>query len=120
MSIGTVIGVEYPQTSEVRSGEFVFNAPTVVDAMMAGERHVLAREALEDANAHPHAYVVVGDRIEPQPANTQSASEMIADLAHVLDAVGYNVWREGLALVVLSKRGPGTEPASAWVSAVER
>jgi hypothetical protein len=119
MLIGTVSGVEYPQTRHAGSGEFVFEAPTATDAIMAGERRLLAEEALEAVDP-PGGFVIVGDRIEPQPADGQTALGMISDLATLLDTYGHNVWREGLGLVVLSKRATGTEPASAWVSAVER
>lgn len=119
-----------PRTHEVRQfvehapsgdllepGEFFFDAPTASDAAMAGRRHNLAVEALESVDAD-EVFSAIGDRIECRHANTTRALQCLAELTNALEALGFEVWREGLALLVLARRVQGTEGIHAWVSEI--
>lgn len=105
-------------------GCFLYDAPTSADAAMAGRRHDLAVEALESL---PEAatgadfediFKVVADRIEWSRADTSGALSALADLHNTLEARGFEVWREGLGLLVLARRVQGTEGIHAWVSEI--
>lgn len=114
-----------PRTHEVRQfvehalepGEFFFDAPTTADAAMAGRRHNLAVHALQMVNAD-EVFSVFGDRVECRHANTARALQCSAELSNALEALGFEVWREGLALLVLARRANGTDGIHAWVSEI--
>lgn len=109
------------RTATLAAGEFFFDAPVASDAAMAGRRHNLAVEALEslpDA-AWAEQYTVVADRVEWNAGtDTGSALSAIAELQDSLDALGFEVWREGRALLVLicRNRAADLDGGSAWVS----
>lgn len=88
---------------EPQPGEFFYDAPTAADAMMAGKRHLIANEAAQTLLCHWYVRVI-GDRIEPAHADTNAAADYAGRLMQTLEAAGYDVWREGVAIVVL--RGP--------------
>lgn len=101
--------------------EFLFDAPTAADAAMAGRRHNLAVEALESIGDERWVgyFGVVRDRIEWNVgAGTATALEAISAMATALEERGFEVWREGLALLVLGRRVKGTEGIHAWVSEI--
>lgn len=105
-------------------GCFLYCAPTASDAAMAGRRHNLAVEALESLPETPTSaafdalFSVVGDRIEWNSSDESGALGALAGLHNALEELGFEVWREGLALLVLGRRVQGTEGIHAWVSEI--
>jgi hypothetical protein len=101
-----------PHVDNLRPGEFFYDAPTAADAMMAGRWHLLAKEALTWAfryearkyELRPEQFVVVADRIEAQASDGSLALNDTLRLLEVLSLGEYDVWREGVTIVVL--RGP--------------
>ena len=118
------VDIESLTNDRLRDGEFFFDAPMAADAAMAGRRHNLAVEALESLPEVPtgadfeDVFQVVADRIEWSRADTSGALSALADLHNTLEARGFEVWREGLGLLVLAKRVQGTEGIHAWVSEI--
>ena len=113
--------IESLTNDRLQDGEFFFDAPTSADAAMAGRRHNLAVEALESLGDERWVgyFGVVRDRIEWNVgAGTATALEAITSMARALEALGFEVWREGLALLVLARRVQGTEGIHAWVSEI--
>jgi hypothetical protein len=108
----------------LQDSEFFFDAPTAADAAMAGRRHNLAVEALESLPGAStgadlkDVFQVVADRIEWSRADTSGALSALADLHNTLEERGFEVWREGLALLVLARRVHGAEGIHAWVSEI--
>jgi hypothetical protein len=94
------------------AGEFFYDAPTSADAMMAGERHLFAKQAMEWAfryaaqtyKLRPDQFTVFADRIVAQAPDGAIALDNTLCLLEVLSMADYDVWREGGAIVVL--RGP--------------
>jgi hypothetical protein len=107
------------QDEPVEGCEFFYHAPTAADAAMAGRRHNLACEALEAVDGEPagNGFQVIGERLElTVEADVSVAQGAVLRLQGVLEEEGYDVWRDGCALLVLGRRPQGTEGVSAWVS----
>lgn len=104
-------------------GEWFYDAVTSADAIMAGQRRLLAEEALETLDLETTAkmqplFMILADRIEWNRLDTTDALGALAELHNTLEARGFEVWREGLALLVLARRARGTEGIHAWVSEI--
>lgn len=119
------VDIESLTNDRLQDGEFFFDAPTSADAAMAGRRHNLAVEALESLPEvatgadFEDVFQVAADRIEWSRSDTSGALGELANLHNALEAHGFEVWREGLALLVLARRAPLAEDSgSAWVSEI--
>jgi hypothetical protein len=101
-----VYGLNTHKPEQPGTGEFIYDAPTYVDAMAAGARRRLAEEALESVPNKPwisRVFTIIGDRIEPQSERTLDAYEQGNELLDILLPNGFDVWREGTGLVVLGR-----------------
>jgi hypothetical protein len=83
-------------------GEFFYDAHTAAEAMGAGKRRRLAEEALGEYE-FGNAFVLLGDRIQPQQSRPSDVAAMLVNLQDALQGLGFDVWREGTGLVVLGR-----------------
>lgn len=85
-------------------GEFIFDARTAADAAMAGLRRMYAEKALNRLEQDERKlFVIVGDLIEPQPADGYTAADLRDKLVRELYLDGWNTWREGTGVLVLGR-----------------
>jgi hypothetical protein len=93
----------HTEPDALQPGEFLHDAPTAADAMCAGARRLIAEEALRASGSMRERFVLVGDRIEPTASATDIAACDSYALQRRLLALSYDVWAEGVALVVLAR-----------------
>jgi hypothetical protein len=83
-------------------GEFIYDAPTLADASAAGRRHMLAQEALRTCGPKRADFIVLADRIVCKLGGPSAhVDTIVSDMHALLCTMGYDVWREGFALLVL-------------------
>lgn len=89
-------------------GEWFYDAPTLADAVMAGQRRLLAEEALETLDIETTAkmqplFMILADRIEWNRLDATGALSALAELHNALEPLGFEIWREGLGLLVVGR-----------------